>query len=679
MMPDSMPCMEGSRGNMALSGGDACVQQQQVANASRKLQSSLQDAANVCSVGGDTPVLAPDLDHTDGDHSMTHVTLSLSSSGISTVQTYPRYSTTSTTLAMSGPVVLAARSAQAMADCDTSALEQSGSNRGIGKYQRSAMHLAEPRQVEDFLDHLEKPAHGGFQFDDLQGDLLSGSDNWISGFESTTESFHSPPLASSYGPPQLTVSNTLLPGTSYTYSQSPSTHSIGLISQYPMPPMFPDSALSSRRLGVTDHGSSIDASNTAFWRQHSSTEHQKSPGCPGRSHDETPSHTHQPMGVHQFQSASHHQARFSPRQIQGADGISSAMLPGTSASARSVAAATPPSIRTSEFRHLAGADSGSFGSSCMTQENLDRAEVCQLTLPTPSQSLPLPDEPHPNTEHASMSPLQASSQGIGDQSPVSAGQAPSQSACSRDDQTAINQYDIYTSSGQIQLWQFLLELLSDSRERNIIEWTYENPWEFKIRSPAEVAKRWGKRKSKPGMNYEKLARGLRYYYMKKILQKVAGRKYTYKYVCQVDGYLRISWDEIRQHPYQRRFRFTPSVLTSSQDAVAEGSDSDKSLPASPSWMNEASIRCQPVIPTTATSCTFPQSTGQYDDGARLLTQPEPIPHRPRNLHAIPQDYFPTQTSLPFPSSFEDTHVQTETTCTYSSLPSNGLIQKFLSQ
>ncbi|XP_028837638.1 fli-1 proto-oncogene, ETS transcription factor-related sequence isoform X2 [Denticeps clupeoides] len=86
-------------------------------------------------------------------------------------------------------------------------------------------------------------------------------------------------------------------------------------------------------------------------------------------------------------------------------------------------------------------------------------------------------------------------------------------------------------SGQIQLWQFLLELLSDSSNATIITWEGTNG-EFKMTDPDEVAKRWGERKSKPNMNYDKLSRALRYYYDKNIMTKVHGKRYAYKFDFQ---------------------------------------------------------------------------------------------------------------------------------------------------
>ncbi|KAL6425400.1 hypothetical protein ACFW04_009532 [Cataglyphis niger] len=82
--------------------------------------------------------------------------------------------------------------------------------------------------------------------------------------------------------------------------------------------------------------------------------------------------------------------------------------------------------------------------------------------------------------------------------------------------------------GQVQLWQFLLELLSDTSNASCIAWEGSNG-EFKLTDPDEVARRWGERKSKPNMNYDKLSRALRYYYDKNIMTKVHGKRYAYKF------------------------------------------------------------------------------------------------------------------------------------------------------
>lgn len=94
----------------------------------------------------------------------------------------------------------------------------------------------------------------------------------------------------------------------------------------------------------------------------------------------------------------------------------------------------------------------------------------------------------------------------------------------------------FTGSGPIQLWQFLLELLTDKSCQSFISWTGDG-WEFKLSDPDEVARRWGRRKNKPKMNYEKLSRGLRYYYDKNIIHKTSGKRYVYRFVCDLHNLL----------------------------------------------------------------------------------------------------------------------------------------------
>ncbi|KAL7975858.1 hypothetical protein Chor_002464 [Crotalus horridus] len=68
----------------------------------------------------------------------------------------------------------------------------------------------------------------------------------------------------------------------------------------------------------------------------------------------------------------------------------------------------------------------------------------------------------------------------------------------------------------------------DSSNASCITWEGTNG-EFKMTDPDEVARRWGERKSKPNMNYDKLSRALRYYYDKNIMTKVHGKRYAYKF------------------------------------------------------------------------------------------------------------------------------------------------------
>lgn len=99
------------------------------------------------------------------------------------------------------------------------------------------------------------------------------------------------------------------------------------------------------------------------------------------------------------------------------------------------------------------------------------------------------------------------------------------------------------NSGQIQLWQFLLELLTDKEYRGAIQWV-GTEGEFKLNQPEAVAQLWGARKNKPSMNYEKLSRALRYYYDGDMISKVHGKRFVYKFVCDLKQLLGYSAAEL---------------------------------------------------------------------------------------------------------------------------------------
>lgn len=99
----------------------------------------------------------------------------------------------------------------------------------------------------------------------------------------------------------------------------------------------------------------------------------------------------------------------------------------------------------------------------------------------------------------------------------------------------------------MQLWQFLLNILVNGPS-GLLRWTHDEPFEFKLLNPPTVAVMWGKVKHKPSMNYEKLSRGLRYYYGKNILEKVHGKRYCYQFQCDIPKIL--GYDPTSTDPMQ---------------------------------------------------------------------------------------------------------------------------------
>ncbi|CAH1778668.1 unnamed protein product [Owenia fusiformis] len=186
-------------------------------------------------------------------------------------------------------------------------------------------------------------------------------------------------------------------------------------------------------------------------------------------------------------------------------------------------------------------------------------------------------------------------------------------------------------TGQIQLWQFLLELLSDSTNSQIIQWEGTNG-EFKLSDPDEVARKWGERKSKPNMNYDKLSRALRYYYDKNIMTKVHGKRYAYKFdFAGLAQAMQPSTPDTAAYKYQQDFLMSsyynnhnynpakynylnPHAQMGSASGYATGSYLSSSAAAS--YWSGAALPCEPpntgeeVVPPNTGEEVVPPNTGE---------------------------------------------------------------------
>ena len=82
-----------------------------------------------------------------------------------------------------------------------------------------------------------------------------------------------------------------------------------------------------------------------------------------------------------------------------------------------------------------------------------------------------------------------------------------------------------------QLLEFIFDMLSNPWFSSIMSWEGMDG-QFTIIRPEQAAQLWGERNGRRNMTYQKFSRALRYYYHKKVLTKIRGQKYTYKFDFQ---------------------------------------------------------------------------------------------------------------------------------------------------
>ncbi|XP_047910474.1 transcription factor ETV7 isoform X4 [Anser cygnoides] len=95
------------------------------------------------------------------------------------------------------------------------------------------------------------------------------------------------------------------------------------------------------------------------------------------------------------------------------------------------------------------------------------------------------------------------------------------------------------------LWDYVYQLLSDSRYMPYIKWEDKEAKVFRIVNPNGLAQLWGNHKNRMNMTYEKMSRALRHYYKLNIIRKEPGQKLLFSKV-QALAAEQQPWDAGRQ-------------------------------------------------------------------------------------------------------------------------------------
>lgn len=80
------------------------------------------------------------------------------------------------------------------------------------------------------------------------------------------------------------------------------------------------------------------------------------------------------------------------------------------------------------------------------------------------------------------------------------------------------------------LWDYVYQLLSDTRYKPYIRWEDKNAKVFRVVDPNGLARLWGNHKNRVNMTYEKMSRALRHYYKLNIIQKEPGQKLLFRFL-----------------------------------------------------------------------------------------------------------------------------------------------------
>ncbi|NWS21513.1 ETV7 factor, partial [Pachyramphus minor] len=80
------------------------------------------------------------------------------------------------------------------------------------------------------------------------------------------------------------------------------------------------------------------------------------------------------------------------------------------------------------------------------------------------------------------------------------------------------------------LWEYVYQLLSDSRYEPYIRWEDKAAKVFRVVNPNGLAQLWGNHKNRMNMTYEKMSRALRHYYKLNIIKKEPGQKLLFRFL-----------------------------------------------------------------------------------------------------------------------------------------------------
>lgn len=160
----------------------------------------------------------------------------------------------------------------------------------------------------------------------------------------------------------------------------------------------------------------------------------------------------------------------------------------------------------------------------------------------------------------------------------------------------------------MQLWQFLYALLQEGYS-DIIQYTDDDSGlEFRITEPDAIAIWWGYQKNHRNMNFDKFSRSLRYYYERKLIQRVYGEKFVYRFCCHPE-YLYEVLDTSDSRPKLKSMPLASKMALGQYKGKSTGvalPDWDDIKPEKKYSPVPSPLSIQPGVTTAASTCAQSQ-------------------------------------------------------------------------
>ncbi|XP_012936605.1 ETS domain-containing transcription factor ERF [Aplysia californica] len=167
------------------------------------------------------------------------------------------------------------------------------------------------------------------------------------------------------------------------------------------------------------------------------------------------------------------------------------------------------------------------------------------------------------------------------------------------------------------LWEFIYQLLEDSKYQHIVSWDRESEHEltFLIKNPTDLATFWGRQKNRNNMTYEKLSRALRYYYKMQIIRKVPGKRLTYEFLIHPS---KIRKGQRGAKPHSQR------LLSVSADSIP---------PPTPTTLSSSHISSSPLPSSPSSSSPSTQNLSFSQSAPRALP-----PQHATDIHSLTSNH-----------------------------------------